>query len=459
MVDSETAAQPDWIPDPDRIATSNLNSLMKRVGVDSYKELHAWSVSSPNEFWSIMIEDLGIEFTIGPRAVLGSADPEHPRWLDGAQMNIAESCLDGDPAGIAIVSAEHGNLSTVNVGELRRGVAQFASGFAEAGFAPGDRIAIAMPMTVQAVVAYLGVVHGRWRRGVDSRLVRTGRDPGEARPHRPGCGRDPGCQRQGWSHPPDVCQMHWRHLTCRASLSRPDQASPLREGDTTWSAFLGRWRCASSGCRCRRRPHQHPVLLRNHRRAQGDPVDAVTPLKAAMDGRYHQDIHSGDVVAWPTNLGWMMGPWLIYAALLNDAAIALYDDAPTSRGFVEFVDDAEVTMLGLVPSIVARGGRAVRSREGDWSTVRVISSTGEASNPDDYAWLMRDRREVPVVEYCGGTEIGGGYSRARSCSQLASRFTTPTLGLDLVLVDEAAAYRTTGRCSSSGPRSDFPRSC
>ena len=29
-----------------------------------------------------------------------------------------------------------------------------------------------------------------------------------------------------------------------------------------------------------------------------------------------QDIHIGDVVAWPTNIGWMMGPWLIYATLL-----------------------------------------------------------------------------------------------------------------------------------------------
>jgi acyl-coenzyme A synthetase/AMP-(fatty) acid ligase len=30
------------------------------------------------------------------------------------------------------------------------------------------------------------------------------------------------------------------------------------------------------------------------------------------------------VVAWPTNLGWMMGPWLLYASLLNGATIALY---------------------------------------------------------------------------------------------------------------------------------------
>ena len=40
-------------------------------------------------------------------------------------------------------------------------------------------------------------------------------------------------------------------------------------------------------------------------------------------------------MAWPTSLGWMMGPWLIYATLLNGGTIALYDGAPTERGFLE----------------------------------------------------------------------------------------------------------------------------
>ncbi len=47
-----------------------------------------------------------------------------------------------------------------------------------------------------------------------------------------------------------------------------------------------------------------------------------------------------------------MGPWLVYAALLNGAAIALYQGAPLGRSFGVFVQRARVTMLGLVPSIV-----------------------------------------------------------------------------------------------------------
>lgn len=49
------------------------------------------------------------------------------------------------------------------------------------------------------------------------------------------------------------------------------------------------------------------------------------------------DIRKGDVVAWPTNLGWMMGPWLVYAPLLNGASIALFNGAPLGFGFAKFV--------------------------------------------------------------------------------------------------------------------------
>ena len=67
------------------------------------------------------------------------------------------------------------------------------------------------------------------------------------------------------------------------------------------------------------------------------PWTLVTPLKAAADAWCHMDIHKGDVVAWPTNLGWMMGPWLVYASLLNKASLALYDGSPLGSGFVKFV--------------------------------------------------------------------------------------------------------------------------
>jgi acetyl-CoA synthetase len=157
-----------------------------------------------------------------------------------------------------------------------------------------------------------------------------------------------------------------------------------------------------------------------------------------MDGHFHHDIQRGDVVAWPTNIGWMMGPWLIYATLINRGCIALYEGLPSDRGFTEFVHNAGVGMLGVVPSLV-RAWRDSGACDGvDWSRINVLSSTGEPSNRHDYLWLMsRTGYRAPVIEYCGGTEIGGGHITGTVVQPASpASFTTPALGLDLVILDD-----------------------
>ncbi|MQM21756.1 hypothetical protein Taro_054801 [Colocasia esculenta] len=165
------------------------------------------------------------------------------------------------------------------------------------------------------------------------------------------------------------------------------------------------------------------------------PWTHATPLKAAADAWAHMDIHKGDVVCWPTNLGWMMGPWLVYATLINGACMALYNGSPLGAGFPKFVQDAKVTMLGVVPSIV-RTWRNTNSTAGfDWSTIRCFSSTGEASSVDEYLWLMGRACYKPVIEYCGGTEIGGGFVCGSLLqSQSLAAFSTPAMGCSLLIL-------------------------
>jgi acetyl-CoA synthetase len=134
----------------------------------------------------------------------------------------------------------------------------------------------------------------------------------------------------------------------------------------------------------------------------------------------------------------MMGPWLIYASLVNRAAMALYEGAPTGGDFGQFIADSGVSLLGVIPSLV-KTWRTTRCMEGlDWSRIRRFSSTGECSNPDDMLYLMQMAGYKPVIEYCGGTEIGGSYVSSTMVQPNApSTFTTPCLGLDFLILDEA----------------------
>ncbi|PWA55400.1 AMP-binding, conserved site-containing protein [Artemisia annua] len=83
-------------------------------------------------------------------------------------------------------------------------------------------------------------------------------------------------------------------------------STTLRESDISRHDFLDRAR-----------------NYRNYKEPKGIPWTLATPYKAGADGCCHTDVHNGDIVAWPTNLGWMMGRWLIYASLLNGGSAAL----------------------------------------------------------------------------------------------------------------------------------------
>lgn len=425
-----------WVPDGETIDRSNLRRLMSRVGVDTYDELHAWSIAHTDAFWETVIADLDIRFDREPAAVRGSDDPHHPDWLPNALLNIAASCLDGPDGAHAVIYARAGRVNAITIRELRDMVAAFANGFTRAGFSRGDRIAIAMPMTVEAVVAYLGTIAAG---GVvvsiaDSfapdeislRLELTDPVAVVTQDRSMRMGRE----LLMYAKCVEATDLPCVVVDTGAGLS-------LREHDVAWGDFVVAG-AVFDPVSSEAGAHTN-ILFSSGTTGEPKviPWTQTTPIKAAMDGRFHLDIGSSDVVAWPTNLGWMMGPWLIYASLLNGATMALFDDAPTTRAFVDFIDDAGVTVLGLVPSIVAAWRGSETLHRGDWSTVRVLASTGEASNPVDYRWLMEAAGGVPVVEYCGGTEVGGGYLTGTVMHPaVPSRFTTSALGTGVIIVDE-----------------------
>ena len=435
---SRNIATPDaaWWPDEFTVSHANLTRAMHQLGHRELAALHRWSTEEPDAFWQFVIDELEIDFVNTPSHVRGSDDPRDPQWFPDAVFNIVTSCLDHDPDSPAIIVQGMSGVETVTVADLRSRVAGFAAGFAAAGFSVGDAIAIVMPMNTEAVAAYLGTIAAGGvvvsiadsfaPQEIATRLEITSPVAVVTQTRAIRAGR--------------ALPMYTK---CAEAASTPcivvdaGGRAELRSIDMMWDTFVVEGAVLdpvpqSGGA--------HTNILFSSG-TTGDPKAIpwthTTPFKAAMDGRFHHDIHAGDVVAWPTNLGWMMGPWLIYASLLNGAAMALYDDAPTGRGFIEFVADAGVTMLGIVPSIVASWRASGHLKPGDWRTVRVISSTGEASNPDDCRWLMATAGDVPVIEYCGGTEIGGGYVTSTVLDPcVPSLFSTPALGLDLVLVGD-----------------------
>ncbi len=104
-----------------------------------------------------------------------------------------------------------------------------------------------------------------------------------------------------------------------------------------------------------------------------------------------------------------MGPFLLFQ-LINGATIGLFNGITTTEAFCEFVDEAGISMLGVVPSLVKAWQARNTTENCDWSKIRRFSSTGEASDPVTSLWLMsRVPGYAPVLEYCGGMTLLPSY--------------------------------------------------
>ena len=429
---------PAWFPTDEDITEANITRLMAELHIKTYSEFHAWSVANRDTFWQLIINTLDIK-TKNPSAETQQGATGIATNL--GKFNIVESCFSAPPDAIAIVTQRENDayLETFTYHELASLTNRVANGLVKIGIEPGNAVAVDMPMNAESVAIYLGIVKaGCVVVGIADSFapdeIATRLRIGNAK----AIFTQDSINRAGKRLPlyEKVIAANAPKAIIFSCEGRDGVAQIQREGDMTWADFLSDTDTFTA-VPCH--PDAHTNILFSSGTTgepKAIPWTHTTPIKCAADAHLHHDIHANDVLAWHTNLGWMMGPWLIYASLINKATIALYDGVPTGRDFGVFVQNAKISMLGVVPTLV-RAWKNTDCMHGlDWGAIRAFSSTGECSNPEEMLYLMSLAGYKPVIEYCGGTEIGGGYITGTRVQPAApSTFTTPALGLDFLLYD------------------------
>ncbi len=427
-----------WKPNQIQIESTHIFQSMQKLGFSTYQDFWKWSIVERENFLKYVIDTLEIRFEKEPHAIVDlSKGVVHPNWLPGASFNIVDSCFKSNPEDIALIyQDEQKKIEYYTYSDLEKLVNQIANGFQILGLQKGDTIAIDLPMNVNAVAIYLAAI----KAGLSVATIADSFTSDEIK------------VRLAITHPRLIFTQQYIYRAGKKLnlYEKVVQAQAnkivlidekidfeIRETDLTWTDFISDNEVFES-VKCN--PDCVSTILFSSGTTAAPkaiPWTHVTPIKCASDGYFHQDIQHKDVVAWPTNLGWMMGPWLVFATLINKGTLAIYDGTPLGNDFGLFVQKAKVNMLGIVPSIVKQWKQSQCMEAIDWSALKCFSSTGEASNLEDYSYLMQITGNKPIIEYCGGTEIGGGYL----CSTLVqenfpSTFSTKALGIDFVLLDE-----------------------
>lgn len=448
-----------WRPTPDLIAASYLRRFMDRHGIGSLDDLQRRSTADIAWFWDAVLADLDVRFYESYSAVVDlSAGPAWPRWCVGGIMNVVHNCLDkyaGTPtdAHAAIRwEGEDGDSRAVTYAELRQDVNRAANALRSLGIGPGDVVGAFMPMVPEIAAAMLAVI----KVGAIFLPLFSGYGAGAVASRLADAGAKALFTADGFRRRGKVVAMKPTADAAVAAVPSVRHVAVLRYAgcDVQWQLGRDHWwhelvdRQAGEA-ETERTPADSPMMLIYTSGTTGRPKGAVHthcgfPVKAAQDIKQAMDLHPDEVLYWMTDMGWMMGPWLVFGTLLLGTTMVLYDGAPDYPGpdrVWSLVERHGVTMLGISPtlvrSLVPLGDAPVRAH--DLSSLRKFGSTGEPWNPGPWLWLFHNvgGGRLPILNYSGGTEISGGILCGNVLTPLKPcSFGGPIPGMAADVVDE-----------------------
>lgn len=166
--------------------------------------------------------------------------------------------------------------------------------------------------------------------------------------------------------------------------------------------------------------------------------------KIALDVGLCMDMKETDRLFWMSDIGWLVGPLASISSSFHGASFVLFEGAPdypdTGRHW-RAMSENKVTYLGIAPTSVRslmRYGDEVDKF--DFSSLRIMVSTGEPWTFDAWKWLFErvGKKRVPILNYTGGTECGGGIAAGTVLHPLKPGcFAGPIPGTGARVVDDS----------------------
>src|SRR6266568_3233319 len=294
-----------WTPTTAYLERSRLRAFAMRNGCPDYAALLRWSTEDLEGFWAATERDLRISWRAPYTHVLDtSRGIPWTTWWTGGRMNYVATALrhaDGSGRVAIVAETEEGTVRTLTYRELSDQVASFATGLRSLGVKRGDRSAVFIPIFSgygaesiagrlrDADAKVLICADGFYRRGKVVPMKETADEAADGAPS----------------------------VDAVVVVDRVGRAYPKRGRDVLWSDVTH----AGAVLDIADTSAEDPFMVIYTSGTTGKPkgaqhVHGGFPVKAAQDLAHCFDLQARDVILWSTDIGWMMGPWLIAGGLM-----------------------------------------------------------------------------------------------------------------------------------------------
>jgi acetyl-CoA synthetase len=430
--DSPAATEVVWRPDAATLESANLTRFMRALGVADFDALGARASRDPAWFADALIRFLDYRFMRPYERVVDLSEGlPFARWCVGGTTNVVLNCVDrrrGTPLydqPALVWEGEDGTTSTWTFADLDRETCRLAWGLRRLGLKSGDVIGMYLPNLPHAAVAMLaaakigGIVLPMFSGfGADAVVQRLNDGGAAAVITVDGSlrrGKPVGAKAvidEALASCPSV-----RHVVVLRHLACPHDWQDSR--DHWWHDVTDGAPGDVAQVPTEPMPADDPFLLIFTSGTSGKPKGVVHthcgfPVKTALDLSLCMDLKPEDRFLWMSDMGWLVGPMLVFGGLLVGATVVLAEGAPNypePDRLWRLVERHRVSYLGLAPTIARL---SMTLPEGlidarDLSSLRVMVSTGEPWTPESWMWTFErvGRRRVPLLNFSGGTEMGG----------------------------------------------------
>ncbi|OZM77117.1 AMP-binding protein [Pseudonocardia sp. MH-G8] len=449
-----------WSPPTGAFAASPAGRMAARYGINDPRALAERAAQAPAWYWEAGEQDVGITWMHPYDEVVDlSRGIEHPRFFAGGRLNWADYSVDrwvrrGRGGSCALRwEGDDGAIRTLTYADLQERIDAAAGAMRAHGVGIGDVVAVLLPMVPEAAAAVLAAAKigavvvplfsGYGAHAVRERLVDSGATllvTCDAFPRR---GRP----------------VRLKDVVDRAvdGLDTLETVLVVRRlgADVAMAAGRDHWwdeECAVAEPVRRAEPmaSDAPCLLLYTSGSTGKPKGCVhshagLPLKVALEARHALGVETTSAVLWLTDMGWIMGSFLIAAALVNGGTAVFFEgvpDWPNPDRLWAVAEGTATTVLGVSPTVI----RALMGNDDTWAdahalpSLQAIASTGEPWNIEPWNWCFEHvgKARTPIVNISGGTEVGGSLvSGSIYLPVKPASFAGPTLGVVADVVDGA----------------------